>query len=285
MRLLPATNGLIDTSERTARLLGPGLVALLAGALPVVHFLTLDAASFLVSAVALAMIRRLSPVAPRPVRRREGVWAGMRRGAAAMSAHPLLGFVLHTTAFVNGAWYAAFFLALPLLIERLGITGPGGTGLGAYGLVIAAYGSTNLVSTLVFGGRGMPMRPGRQMFAGSLLVGCGIVLMGFCALLPGPLILPGLAAAAAFGAGGGPMKDIPVAVLRQTRLQPGDMGAAMRAYMAANSAGMLASMLLTPSLLALAGPANVIRGSGVLMAGTAIAGLARFGAWREPATA
>jgi hypothetical protein len=63
------------------------------------------------------------------------------------------------------------------------------------------------------------------------------------------------------------------------------MGAAMRAYMAANSAGMLAAMLLTPSLLTLAGPANVIRGSGVLMAGTAIAGLVRFATWRETAPA
>jgi DHA3 family macrolide efflux protein-like MFS transporter len=286
LRLLPATNGLMDTTERTARLLGPGLVALLAGVLPTVHFLTLDAASFLASAAAVALIRRRGAmIHPRAPARRESAWAGISRGARAMSAHPLLGFVLRTTALINGAWYAAFFLSVPLLIERAGITGPGGTGLGAYGLVIAAYGSTNLASTLVFGGRPMPSRPGLQMFGGSLLVACGITLMGFAALLPPPLILPGLATAAALGAAGGPMKDIPVAVLRQTRLHPADIAAAMRAYMAANAAGMLAAMLLTPSLLGIAGPARVILASGLLLAGAAMAGLVRFARWSDTAAA
>ncbi|WP_428485303.1 MFS transporter [Rhodopila sp.] len=41
--LLPAANGLLDATNRSARLLGPSLVALLAGTIPLVHFLTLDA--------------------------------------------------------------------------------------------------------------------------------------------------------------------------------------------------------------------------------------------------
>ncbi len=57
-RLLPAANGLLDATDRSARLLGPGLVALLAGILPVVHFLTLDAISFVASATALVFIAR-----------------------------------------------------------------------------------------------------------------------------------------------------------------------------------------------------------------------------------
>jgi MFS transporter, DHA3 family, macrolide efflux protein len=94
--------------------------------------------------------------------------------------------------------------------------------------------------------------------------------------------LPGLAAAAALGAAGGPMKDIPVAVLRQTRVAPADLGAGMRAYIAANSAGMLAATLLTPSLLTLFSAQEVIVGAGLLLAGTAAAGLVRFAGWEEP---
>ena len=284
-RLLPATNGLMDATDRTARLLGPGLVALLAGIVPVVHFLTLDAISFLLSAAALIAIRRAQKVAVLRRPASEGIWSGIARGARAMTAHPVLGFVLRTTALVNGAWYSAFFLALPLLIEQSGVQGPGGSGLGAYGLVISAYGCTNLIATLVLGGRALPARPQFQMFGGTLLVGSGMVLMGLAALLPPAWVLPGLAASAAFGAAGGPMKDIPVAVLRQTRLPASDMAAGMRAYMAANSAGMLAAMLLAPSLLHSFGTMPVIVASGVLLAVVGTAGMLVLARWTEMATA
>jgi hypothetical protein len=275
----------MDATDRSARLLGPGLVALLAGVLPVVHFLTLDAISFLLSAAALIVIRRSQTVAVPRRPAAESAWSGMARGVRAMSAHPILGFVLRTTWVVNGAWYLAFFLALPLLIERFRVHGPGGSGLGAYGTVISAYGCTNLLSTLVLGGRALPARPQFMMFGGTLLVGSGMVLMGLAALLPHPLILPGLAGGAALGAAGGPMKDIPLAVLRQTRMPGGDMAAGMRAYMAANSAGALLSMLLAPSLLQLFGPVPVIVGCGALLVGTGALGWINLARWTEPSTA
>ncbi len=281
--LLPAANALMDTTDRTARLLGPGLIALLAGAVPTVHFLTIDAASFLVSAGALLLIRRRRRLAT--VRRgaAEGVWQGVARGVRAMSAHPLLGYVLRTTGLVNGAWYAAYFLALPLLIEQRGLQGPGGSGLGAYGLVIAAYGSTNLLATLALGGRPMPARPQLQMFCGGLITGGGTLLLGLVALLSAPWAVAALAGAAALAAVGGPMKDIPVAVLRQTRLAPEDLGAGMRAYIAANSAGVLVAMLLAPVLLHRVGTAPVMLGCGALLAATGGAGLLRHIGWVDAA--
>ena len=284
----------MDTTDRTARLLGPGLIALLAGVLPTVHFLSLDAASFLLSAAAVLLIRRRRNIvipAPRRVsiaapRRAEGIGQSIARGVRAMSGHRLLGYVLRTTGVVNGAWYAAYFLALPLLIEQRGLHGPGGSGLGAYGLIIAAYGCTNLAATMVLGGRPMPARPQFQMFSGGLVVGVGTMLLGLAALLPAPWTLPALAGAAALGAAGGPMKDIPVAVLRQTRLAPQDMAAGMRAYIAVNSAGALVAMLLAPSLLHRFGTVRVIVGCGALLAATGVVGLIRHRDWHErPAAA
>lgn len=284
--LLPAANALMDATDRSARLLGPGLIALLAGVLPTVHFLSLDAASFLLSATAVLLIRRRRKIAAAAPRRDEGVWASIARGVRAMLGHRLLGYVLRTTAMVNGAWYAAYFLALPLLIDQRGLQGPGGTGLGAYGLIIAAYGCTNLAGTLVLGGRPMPARPQFQMFGGGLVVGAGTMLLGLAALLPSSLLpspwtLPALAAAAGLGAIGGPMKDIPLAVLRQTRLAPQDMAAGMRAYIAANSAGALVAMLLAPSLLHRFGTAEVILGCGTLLAATGVFGLLRHRHWHD----
>ena len=52
-----------------------------------------------------------------------------------MVAHPLLGYFLATAGLLNGAWYAALFLGVPLMIAQFGVGGAGESGLGAYGLL------------------------------------------------------------------------------------------------------------------------------------------------------
>jgi MFS family permease len=281
--MLPAANGLLDATDRSARLLGPGLIGLLAGIIPTVHFLTIDAASFLLSATALHWIGRLRPGLPTPrLTTPEHPWRSILRGVHALRSHPLLGFYLKATGLVNGAWYALFYFAVPLAIDRFHVQAPGSGGLGAYGLVISAYGSTNLAGTLVFGGRTMPRRPQFQMFSGTVISGAGMLLMAPALVLPAPWILPGLMAAAAISAIGGPMKDIPMAVLRQTRLQPADLAAAMRAYMAATSSGTLIALLVVPSLIAFAGLLPVILACGMAVVAVGITALTLFARWSEP---
>jgi MFS family permease len=283
-RLLPAANGLLDATDRSARLLGPGLVAILAGAIPMVHFLSLDAVSFLASAAALVLIGRWRPrAASGQARSAETIWHGLVRGFRATARHRLLFYVLLTTWLLNGSWYAVFFLGLPLMITQAGVHGIGGTGLGAYGMVISAYGCTNLAATLVFGSRTLPARPQFQMFGGTVLVGFGVVLLGCATLLPAGWILAGLMASAALGAIGGPMKDIPVAVLRQTRLDHSDKAAAMRAYMAVSNAGTLLAMLLIPGLMVSAGVVDVVVGCGVGLMAIGGFGLLWHAGWSEPA--
>ncbi len=257
-RALPATNALLDTTERIARLLGPGLVGVLAAALPARHFLTADAVSFLLSAAALAGLAWLRPVAPlRRTGPREGLAAGVARGFRVVWRHRLLRLVLLVSGLNNGAWFAALFLGVPLLIGRAGVTGPGGTGLGAYGLVISSYGCTNLLATLVVGSREMPARPDRQVFGGMALVGAGLALLGLAPALAAALglghaaLLPLMCAAAAIAAPGGPMQDVPVAVLRQTELPRPEIPAAMRAFLVANTGGTLVAMALAPALFSL----------------------------------
>jgi MFS family permease len=280
-RLLPAANGLLDATDRSARLLGPGLVALLAGIVPPVHFLTLDAVSFLASAAAILLIVRLRPTRPAaPPMQREAIWQGIVRGSRAMASHPLLGYVLATGGLLNGVWYAVYFLGLPLMIAR---HGDGGSGLSAYGVVLSTYGCMNLAGTVFFGSRMLPVRPQFQMFGGNILQGTGLALLGVASLLPPAWMLPGLAAAAAFGSVGGPMKDIPLAVLRQTRLRPADMAAGMRAYMAASSAGTLLAMLLAPTAIALAGPVPVVVACGATYIGVGVVGLVLHADWVEAA--
>ena len=280
--LLPATNGLLDSTGRIARLLGPSLVALLAVWLPLVHFLTLDAATFLASATAVGLIGRLRPfprVVPAPA---ETIGAAIARGFRAMRGHPLLGYALGATLAINGAWYAAMFLGLPLAIAHLGVRGPGGSGLGAYGLVISAYGCTNLLATLVVGNLTLPMRPGLRIFSGNMIVGSGILLLGAAMALPLPPAarLPCFMVAAGLAAIGGPMSDITIATLRQTLLATADMAAAMRAYMVMTNFGVLLGMLAAPALFYSVGIAATVAlcGAAILLTGTT--GMLRHGGVR-----
>jgi hypothetical protein len=80
------------------------------------------------------------------------------------------------------------------------------------------------------------------------------------------------------------MKDIPLAVLRQTRLSPADVAAGMRAYMASNSAGTLLAMLLTPGAVALVGVVPVVSACGGAYIAVGIVGLVLHASWLEVAS-
>jgi hypothetical protein len=275
--MLPATNALLDATGRIARLLGPGLVALLAAWLPLAQFLTLDAVTFIVSAACILVIGHLRVFPHAPPADREGMAASVARGFRATRAHALLGFVLGSTFVINGAWFTVMFLGLPLAIDRLGITGPGGSGLSAYGLVISAYGCTNLMATLVVGNLALPVHPGRRVFSGSMTTGGGIALLGFAMAVPLPTEarLPCFMAAAGLAAIGGPMSDVTIATVRQLLLATPDMAAAMRAYMVMTNAGALLGMLLAPALFRTIGPSAVVSLCGVAIVLTGATGLLR----------
>jgi hypothetical protein len=280
--LLPATNGLLDSTDRIARLVGPGLVALLAAWLPQAHFLTLDAATFLASATAIGLIGRLRPLPHVAPDTAESFGGAIARGFRAMRGHALLGYVLGATFVTNGAWYSVMFLGVPLTIEHFGIRGPGGAGLGAYGLVISAYGCTNVLATVVVGNRTLPLRPGRLMFSGNMTTGAGILVLGVLMALPMPPAarLPCLMAAAGLAAIGGPMSDITIATLRQTLLATADMAAAMRAYIVMNNLGLLTGMLMAPALFHNIGIAGTVALCGTAMLLTGMTGLLRHGGTR-----
>ena len=276
--LLPATNALLDATERIARLSGRGAVVLLAGLLPLAHFLTLDAASFIVSAVAILSIGRLRTLPyARPADAEDAV-AAIARGFRAMRQHALLEYVLCWYFVASGATYAALYLALPLMIEHWGMAGPGGSGLSAYGLVITAYGCSNLLSMLVVGNLTLPSRPGLRMVIGNLTVGTGTLLLGVMMALPMPISarLPCLMAVAVMTAIGGPMSDITIATLRQTLLPAADMAAAMRANMTMLNLGLLIGMLLAPGIYHAIGVAPGVMLYGTVMMLTGAIGMLRY---------
>jgi DHA3 family macrolide efflux protein-like MFS transporter len=268
-RLLVAANGLLDATDRLARLLGPGLIAVLGAAVAPMHFFMLDGLSFLVSALAVASLRVVGapPRAVAPATWRRAASTGFR----AMRRERLLGYLLHISGVLNGAWYAVFFLAVPLVITGLH---EGADGLGLYGLVISCYGVSNLAANLFVGSRDMPAHPRLHIFCGITLTGGGIALMGIACIAPlSPAWrLAGFIAASALSGFGGPLKDIPFATLRQMLIPRDEIAAAMRAYLIMVYSGMLIAMLLAPAACTLLGAPVVILLCGALYLVTAATG-------------
>ena len=268
--MLPAANALMDTTERLARLAGPGLLVLAAAVFAEVQFVALNVATFLLSALAVWLIARDRRVAPAGDGR-ETLWQAALRGVRAVRPHPLLGFMLWVAGVQNGVWVAVYYLALPLHLER----GFGTGGLAAFGTVIAAYGVGNLAGTLVLGNLGLPARPARRVFLGILLFGAATMALAGAMLLPAGWQAAGIAAAAAVAAVGGPMQDIVVATLRQTDLAREDVAAAVRAHMVLVQLGTVVAMLAAPTLVAALGTATIAFGGGAIYVAIALAGLLR----------
>ena len=268
---LPAANALLDTTDRIARLIGPGLAAMLGGILPLVHFVTLNAATFLLSALALTRIGRLRSL-PAPAPQPEiSVLASALHGFAVLRPFALLRYSLATTGVVFGVWYAAMFLGVPLLLKDS--AGDGTAGLAGYGLVIASYGSTNLLATFVVGSMAVPRRPAGMIFGGLGLIGFGGVLMGLAGRwITGPWLLPALCITAAIGAPGGPMEDVAVAVLRQTRVPAHEQAAVMRAFLVNSNLGLLVAFLFAPRVFDAVGAAAAVTGAGAVLVVVAAVG-------------
>jgi MFS family permease len=225
----------------------------------------------------LAVIR-LRPMAPMVPAARSSFAGATLRGFRAVRRHSLLGFMLGASAIINGAWYAVIFVGLPLIVRSAGVTGPGGSGLAAYGMLISVYGAANLASNLVVGSRGVATRPGRLIFSGNVILGSFMGGMGLAAmLLPTRWLLAALLACSACSAIGGPMQDITMATLRQTALPLADMAAAVRAYMVMNALGMLLALLAAPWLFDAIGVAQAVLLCGAAVAAVGILGLLRHG--------
>jgi DHA3 family macrolide efflux protein-like MFS transporter len=282
--LLPATNALFDATQRIARLVGPMLAGLLSGLMPVIHLFTLDALSFLASAGAIAELRGVLPPRDRaeaagPARASSRILLGsLGRALPALRQRQVMTYAVWSGGILNGLWYMTIFLGLPLIIAGHALSLFGGSGIEAYGLVMASYGLTNLAANLVIGSRPL-LRPGRLIFTGNVVLGLGLASLGLADwLVPAGLLLPALMAAAGLTAIGGPMHDIPLATWLQTLFAPAEIAGVARLVMVANQAGLLIGMLAAPALFAALGTSLVTIGCGAGIAVIGLGGLWRFAA-------
>ena len=274
---LPAANALIDTTDRLSRLIGPAIIGAASVLAPLWAFVAAAGLGFAASAASTLLILRRQP-ARLAAAGRPSLLGAIIGGFRVLRPHPLLWFMLMVSGWINGAWFTAFFVALPLIIEARNVTVPGGGGgLAGYGYIMMGYGGVNLASTLVTGSRGLKALTGRTIFWGNFLLAAGIVIIGAAAILaPADWLFACLLLGSSIAAIGGPMHDITVATLRQLAVPGREMGPAVRAFMLLNHLGAFIAMLMAPTILDAIGVAATTILCGTTICAVAALGIMRF---------
>lgn len=270
---LQATNGLMDVTRRLARAVGPSLVGLLTIFLPVTQFFTLDAVSFGVSALALFSLGRRFAWQPERSAAAKGgirdIAAEIGEALRLVARHRPLTWALANVTLGNFVWGLAFVVGVPLLAKNVL-----SDSIGAYGLIVGAYGVGNVASNLVIGSvtirRRMPM-----LFSGRLVMGAGFLLLASAHALPLAMLGAGIAAIS------GPLGDILLLTMIQSDLPSGQIGKVYSLMIVVESGGASLGALVAVPLYAHLSVSLAIALCALLLLATGIAGLLRFGL-REP---
>ena len=264
-QLLQATNGLMGTTSRLARAVGPAVVGALTGVIPTIHFFTLDSISFGVSAFAIARLKRDLPPFTGLGKKNTGVLKEVASGFEIARGDPRVRYILQSKAITSGLWNLVLPLGIALLVTR---RFPGN--VQAYGFLLASYGIGNIISALVLSNVNM-IRPMRVMGQGFLLMGSCFVGMALApALWQKSLFL-------ALSAVGGPMNDLAHIDVFQHRFPSQDLVRVMRFRMAIEYGGMCLCLLAAPLCFRLLEPEQVISLAGGITALVGVWGWVRFG--------
>ncbi len=238
--ILQATNGLMDATRRLARILGPGLASVLAAVLPLVQFFTIDALSFGISALAMGALGHRFAWTPPPQHKHargvRGIATEINAAVRLVSRHPWLPYALAGLGVGNAVWSLGFTLGVALLVTRTL-----GGGLGAYGLIIGAYGVGNVVSNLIIGSWTIRRRA-RVTFVGRVVLGGGFFLLSLAPTVPLAML------AAAFAAIGGPLTDLPLLTVLQIDFPAEQIGKVYSLLMIVEGGGSLLGLLVAVPL-------------------------------------
>ena len=231
--LLVQANSLDNFSRPlTLRVAGPALGGVIVAVFGVGYAFLIDASTFLVANLALALIR------PRPMRRRgrDMAWREIREGARFVRAHRWLWVTLLATAVGALVFYGPWQALVPYVITR-----EIGGSESDLGLVLAVGGTASLLASIVIGQSSLPRRSITLMY---FSFGVGTLMLTGFGLARGV----GQAMVASFCMQGLFTAGIIVWNTTMHRLVPGDILGRV------SSLDWFVSTSLIPVSLALAGP-------------------------------
>jgi len=262
-RLLRAGNGLMATTYRIARVIGPMIVSMLSGWVPIHHFFTLDALTFLGSAFSIHSLRREYKMAesePHLERKKIGIlqaWSQVRR-------HPDVTRAIVVKTLGSGPWGVVYGIGLALLAREVD-----SEGLGAFAWIMASYGVGNISSALVFGNLHRS-NPEPWVYIGFGFIGLSFLMIAFSHSLIAICFFAGLSAV------GGPMNDTPFLELIQDRFSHRSLPAVVRLRMVGDALCTLFFTLASPLMFSVFGVRGAI---GILGAFCAILSFMAVPVW------
>jgi MFS transporter, DHA3 family, macrolide efflux protein len=268
---LQATNGLMDSTRRIARAVGPGLAGVVAARVSVPSFFTVDALSFAASAGALLSIAGRHGWAPAPSARAgrprglRGVVADMGDALRLVRQNSVVLWAFGALFVVNATWCAGFYVGSVFLASRVL-----GGGVDAFAFIIGAYGvgniAGNLVITNVFIRRKVTV-----IFSAKLVLAAGFVLLALAPSLPVAML------GAAIAAVGGPLGELPLVATLQGEFARHQTGRIFSLRMMVEQAGVALGLLGSTFLFAHVDVRVAIAGCAVAIGLSGVAGLVRFG--------
>lgn len=188
--LLTDANALLSVATSSAQIAGPVLGGLIAAAVGPAAVLLADAASYAVSVVVLLELSGLRP----PRGSSASLVANLREGWAQFSSRPWLWVPTLQFCLFNALVWAPFLVLGPLVARsRLG-------GAGAWGLVMAAYGTGAVLGGFLVANR-RPRRP--QLVSTLMTFGFAAPLAALAGGLPLAGVCVGAAIAGVTGSIGG----------------------------------------------------------------------------------
>ena len=167
---LVTANGRIQATFSAAQVAGPLLAGALLSFLPLVWVMSFDSASFVISALSLALIRRSFNVATNEPKEATTILHDVREGLRYVLSHPVLRNISAMMALINFVGATTFAQLVLFATERLGAT------RFQVGVLFAA-GSAGVVVTGLLAGRL------RKRFSFTALAMTSLMLMGACEIV------------------------------------------------------------------------------------------------------
>ncbi len=244
--------------------------------LPVIHFLSITAVGFVLSAVAVWAVRdRLVDPAskPRPGRGGwRGAWDALLDGARLMLRQRTMGALLMVNAFANGPWSVALQLCIALMVVEHDPHLFGLHGLASLGMIVGACGVGDVVGNLVAGSVRF-RRPLSTMFLGYVAMGSGFALIALAAWgIENPFKLPAMMLAGLVAGFGGPFFFIPMITRMQTVFRGAEIARVFRLRLAVMAGSMLLFNVAATPLFDLIGPTHTEFYLGLLLLALGVAG-------------
>jgi DHA3 family macrolide efflux protein-like MFS transporter len=271
---LEAMTGLMDLTQRLARAIGPAMTGLLIVIMPITQFFTIEAFSFLISALTIVVLgSHLTWVKEEktfaPYHSIQDLFKDIAEGFSFAAKDKALTYCLFNLAFLGGLWGMAFTVGFPILVKQ-----SFGDNVVFYGYLVASIGVGSVLGNVLCAN--LHVRSSWiNVFGGDALCGLGFVLiaLGNCvqAAVFGSVL-------SAIGAAAG---DLLLLNLIMQEVPSNLLGKMMSLRMMVLSGGYSMGLIVAAPFFKIASACTVIAWCGALMVLTCGYGAIRFANYKK----